>query len=312
MQEISKKIYDEYAINRCRLHKELNSLPKNNRDFFASSLFYNAMVGDFGETIVRNKLAKEGYKLYCAENSFFFKESYNDILLPKSFLNHPDIKKYQHIDRYIHDYYQVIVSSLKNNFKIRQGIYKNEPLIIQASKHLSGQKVSKYWDGYPGKIDIVAEKSDTIAFFEIKTNSSQLSDWQKLRIILLQRENIVAKVIKVNLNFSYISENNIKEYNVVRVPFKNKFAFGLLFGKQNLISKNLCSVQIPESEKEIILQVKSSEIEKVDYALEFEEVKKLKIVEIPNKQYMDDIHQLFISLYGNHCDCGKEQTYLEY
>ena len=55
------------------------------------------------------------------------------------------------------------------------------------------------------------------------------------------------------------------------------------------------SVQIPESIKETIVQVKSSEIEKVDYTLEFEEVKELKIVEIPDKQYMDDIHQLYIS-----------------
>lgn len=312
MQEISKKIYDEYVTNRCQLHKELKSLPKNNRDFFASSLFYNAMVGDLGETIVRNKLVEEGYKIYCAENSFFFIESYDDILLPKSFLNNLEIKKYQHIDRYIHDYYQVIASSLKDNFKIRQGVYKNEPLVVQASERLSGQKVSKYWDGYPGKIDIVAEKNNSISFFEIKTNSSQLSDWQKLRILLLQRENIVAKVVRVHLNFSYISENNIREYNIVKVPFKKKFAFGILFGKQNPTSKSLYSVQIPESIKETTIQVKSSEIEKVDYTFEFEEVKKLKIVEIPDEQYMDDIHQLFISFYGNHPDSGRGQTYLEY
>lgn len=308
MQEISKEIYDKYAINRCRLHEEFKSLPKNNRDFFISSLFYNAMVGDLGETIVRNKLVEEGYKIYCAENSFFFIKSYDDILLPKSFLNHIDIKKYQHIDRYIQECYDVsgIESRLPIRF-YRKELNKRDAMLLEA-KRLNVKKSKDYWDRHPGKIDIVAEKNGAIAFFEIKTNSSQLSDWQKLRILLLQRENIVAKVIRVHLNFSYISENSIREYNVVRVPFKKKFAFGILFGKQNPTSKNLYSVQIPESIKEITIQVKSSEIEKVDYTFEFEEVKKLKIVEIPDKQYMEDIHQLFISFYGNRPDSG----YLEY
>ena len=159
--------------------------------------------------------------------------------MPKSFLNNPEIKKYQRIDRYIHDYYQVIASSLKDNFKIRQGgIHKNEPLIIQASKHLNGKKVSKYWDGYPGKIDVVAEKNDTISFFEIKTNNSQLSDWQKLRIILLQRENIRATPVRVHLYFSPIVECETSSRAIVRVPFKKKFAFGILFGEQNSTPKN--------------------------------------------------------------------------
>ena len=74
MQEISKEIYNKYAINRCRLHEEFKSLLKNNRDFFVSSLSYSAMVGDFGETIARNKLEEEGYKIYCAENSFFLEK----------------------------------------------------------------------------------------------------------------------------------------------------------------------------------------------------------------------------------------------
>lgn len=296
---MSKKIFSKYSKKRLAVFIQL----EKGDSFFSNNICFNSMLGDLGEAIALEYLTQKQYKIYDAEINFFCIENYNDIILPNHFLRDSAIKKYQKIDQYISEYYNVsnICEQLRQMKKQGYEFTKKDLRAYQEAKRLKVDNIgSKKWEKYPGRLDFVAEKDGIIHFFDAKVNTSQLNMWQRFRMLWLCKNDIPAKVIRIRLNFNRIDNQKENKNMIVRVPFGKSYTFGII--KKHLPRKDLREmiylVDLPEDIKVISLPYSSVQIEKVCYNLEFENVEESKKIDLPTEKDILNIARLSRLYFG--------------
>lgn len=133
-----------------------------------------------------------------------------------------------HLDRFLRDYllcHFFIVNLYQN---------KGEVLSVKERSFLNSK-----WKFHPGKIDYFSVKDGKYYCVEVKTNKSDLSIWQKLRLVWMSSRGHGAKVCRVNFN--------IPEYKKIRDLYllSPSEALGAIDDKSYAI-EDVCEYSYPE------------------------------------------------------------------
>ncbi len=203
--------------------------------------------------------------------------------------------------------------------------------IYKKAKYSELFNIKEFKSACNGSLDFMAEKNNKISFFEAKVNTSQLTSGQKMRMVWLSQHNISTKVIRACVKFNS-ADNQLNNNTLVKISFKKNFTFGLIVEKsKSLASKHSmpeANITVfdyykkaghPINPKEVVYLIKlvetpyllaypQSQIEKIDYTLEFEKVNRGKL-KLPTEKEIDNVSQIIKILYGREISRGSALMY---
>ena len=315
-EPLPREIFFNYSKSRSLKLQGIERERSPERDlFFSLTTSSIAKLGDLGEAIALVYLSKNGFRVFNIGAGLFEMENEE---IPEILLYSPAVEAYVKIDKWIHEYYDAccLCKDLNEVFcKLGARIYEK-------AKVMELDKKKECWSGHPGGLDFMAEKNGEISFFEVKVNNSQVNKWQKIRLLWLSQHGIPAKVIRIRINFSSISNQSAGKDILVKVPFKPNFEFGLI-KEESKISANSYSitkisttifdyyrkkdVSINPEEKVYLIDLPGkhhtfssvypeSVIEKVNYKVAIENVKNGRM-RLPTEKEMKDITSIVKSYY---------------
>ncbi len=317
--KIDKFLFD--YCNASTIHEHIERIIEKTFKISHEYFIQLKKLGKFNEDPFLEKILKNPEEL----------KNYWDWIYPDDRYSSVHIKKY---DKQIRksDSSTVITTietdNLSNALSIEKFIDKEIKIIkIYKKAKFSGLfNIKEFESAFYGSLDFMAEKNNTISFFEVKTNTSQLVSGQKMRMVWLSQHNVPTKVVRIHVKFDSTG-NQLNNNILVKVPFKKNFTFGLIVKKSesladaHLISEANITVfdyyrkaGHPIDPKEVIYLIKlveipqmlaypQSQIEKLDYTLEFEKIKKDKL-RMPTEKEIENVSIVIKTLYGREISRG--------